>query len=308
MNESTPNETSISESADPAFYSLEETAARWTKLRGENTTTQTLLAYGVLDDNELVFSVFVSDWYLFKKFTDDHSGEITITRVPLRGLVSLRKQTIEELLTKGAVEVDWVRGCTDAPEGNTFRGCAVSTHHWGAGQESWKPVFDEYQKNFGRTFPRITEEDLVISKTERDRMEKEFPSPSLEVKTGNHNKDLGISQEGGGKETVDAPQDLGTGECDRFEDECGVETPNSDMADEIKLQPTNYTTPYMEIMKETIATYFEPRRDIDAKREEVVEWVNKRLIEVGIGDSKNIATAIFTIIKPTDHNPRKRRG
>jgi hypothetical protein len=139
-------------------------------------------------------------------------------------------------------------------------------------------------------------------------MEKKFPSPSLQVKTENHNEDLGISREGGGEETVDVPQNLDTGEHGRLEDEREVETPNSDMADEIKPQPTNYTTPYMEIMKETIATYFEPRRAKDAKREEVVDWVTKRLIEVGIGDSKNIATAIFTIIKPTDHNPRKRRG
>lgn len=192
MNETTPDETSNAESSEPDFYSLEETAARWTKLRGENTNTQTLLAYGVRDRNELVLSVYVCDWFLFQKFTDARSGEITITRLPMRGLVNLRKQTIEELLTNGSAEVDWVRGCTEVPDGKTFVACAVSTSHWGSDQKSWQPVFEEYRKNSDRKFPMITNANLVISKAESSRIERVFSSPVSGVETVNQSSNAAV--------------------------------------------------------------------------------------------------------------------
>jgi len=70
----------------------------------------------------------------------------------------------------------------------------------------------------------------------------------------------------------------------------------------------SYTTQYLQVMYEAIAKFFEPRREVDAKREEVETWIATRLEAAGTEGSKRIASAMFTIIKPSDHNPRKRRG
>lgn len=62
-----------------------------------------------------------------------------------------------------------------------------------------------------------------------------------------------------------------------------------------------------ELQINALQHFFSPRKSVDAKKKEVVEWI----LEVGKifspPVSDNIAQAIFTIIKPTDHNPRKRR-
>lgn len=68
-----------------------------------------------------------------------------------------------------------------------------------------------------------------------------------------------------------------------------------------------YSTQWLEVIQAAIAEFFTPRRNPDAKREEVVEWIKSYAASSGLADSENIAQAIFTIIKPTDHNPRKRR-
>jgi hypothetical protein len=62
-------------------------------------------------------------------------------------------------------------------------------------------------------------------------------------------------------------------------------------------------------MDSAIAEFFHPeRRNPDAKKEEVTQWVideaNKRGIENASG---NIAQSLFTIIKPANHNPKIRR-
>lgn len=69
-----------------------------------------------------------------------------------------------------------------------------------------------------------------------------------------------------------------------------------------------YETPYLEVMREAINEFFMPRKVVDAKSDEVVKWIAGRLNSVGLQGSKRIAHAMFTIIKPVDHNPRKRRG
>jgi len=69
-----------------------------------------------------------------------------------------------------------------------------------------------------------------------------------------------------------------------------------------------YTTPYIDVMRDAISNFFEPRHNVDAKSDEVESWIAKRLEAEGIEGSKRIASAMFTIIKPSDHNPRKRRG
>ena len=69
-----------------------------------------------------------------------------------------------------------------------------------------------------------------------------------------------------------------------------------------------YSTPYIEIMNATIAEFFEPRRNPDAKKFEIVEWVRERMKEAKLPESESMATAIFTISKPSDHDPRKQRS
>jgi hypothetical protein len=77
---------------------------------------------------------------------------------------------------------------------------------------------------------------------------------------------------------------------------------------EQKMQDGSYSTPTLVILNGAISEFFEPRRDRDAKREEVVDWIKAKMIAAEMADSENIAAAIFTIIKPADHHPRKRRG
>ena len=69
-----------------------------------------------------------------------------------------------------------------------------------------------------------------------------------------------------------------------------------------------YSTPHIEIMNAAIAEFFAPRRAVDAAKPEVTAWVMRQMELLGVTPSSNIAEAIFTIIKPFDHDPRKRRG
>lgn len=69
----------------------------------------------------------------------------------------------------------------------------------------------------------------------------------------------------------------------------------------------NYENEYLNILSDAVFEFFEPRRNPDAKRDEVVDWIKERLVQAGLDGSDNIASTMFTIIKPADHNPRKRR-
>jgi hypothetical protein len=69
----------------------------------------------------------------------------------------------------------------------------------------------------------------------------------------------------------------------------------------------SYSTPWLKILEATAAQFFNPRQTYDAKRDEVVDWVKAEAKKAGLPDSSNIATAIFTIIKPIDHDPKKKR-
>lgn len=69
-----------------------------------------------------------------------------------------------------------------------------------------------------------------------------------------------------------------------------------------------YTTPHLVILNAAIAEFFEQRKERDAKKEEVVDWIKNKMTASGMADSDNIAQAMFTIIKPSNHDPRKRRG
>lgn len=71
---------------------------------------------------------------------------------------------------------------------------------------------------------------------------------------------------------------------------------------------SGYETKWLKVVERTINEFFSPRHSVDAKKEEVV----KRIIEIAKEEnieqaSQNIATSIFTIIKPENHNPKVRR-
>ena len=69
----------------------------------------------------------------------------------------------------------------------------------------------------------------------------------------------------------------------------------------------DYSTSWLIIQQATIAQFFSPRRNPDAKKEEVVDWIRTQALEAGLPYSKNIATTIFTIIKPKNNDPKKKR-
>lgn len=73
------------------------------------------------------------------------------------------------------------------------------------------------------------------------------------------------------------------------------------------LSGDTYSTRWLEIQQATIAQFFNPRRNPDAKRGEVVEWIKQQAEKAGLPDSNNVATTIFTIIKSANHDPRKKR-
>lgn len=68
-----------------------------------------------------------------------------------------------------------------------------------------------------------------------------------------------------------------------------------------------YSTKWLEIQQAAIAQFFNPRRYPDAKKGEVIEWINTQAVSAGLGESNNIASTIFTIIKPENHDPKKKR-
>lgn len=69
----------------------------------------------------------------------------------------------------------------------------------------------------------------------------------------------------------------------------------------------DYSTKWLEIQQAAIAQFFNPRRNPDAKKDEVIEWINTQAANAGLGESNNIASTIFTIIKPEKHDPKKKR-
>lgn len=70
---------------------------------------------------------------------------------------------------------------------------------------------------------------------------------------------------------------------------------------------SEYSAAWLNIQQAAIAQFFNPRRDYDAKRDDVVKWIKQRAKEAGLLDSDHIARSIFTIIKPANHNPKKKR-
>jgi hypothetical protein len=70
---------------------------------------------------------------------------------------------------------------------------------------------------------------------------------------------------------------------------------------------SNYTTDLMTILNQAANQFFSPRKVQDAKQDEVSEWIKNKGKELKVNISENVADAMFTIIKPHDHNPKIRR-
>lgn len=68
-----------------------------------------------------------------------------------------------------------------------------------------------------------------------------------------------------------------------------------------------YSTDLMDILKLAICEFFSPRKQLDAKKPDIVEWIKNQGKERKVDVSNNIAEAMFTIIKPHDHNPKIKR-
>jgi hypothetical protein len=71
---------------------------------------------------------------------------------------------------------------------------------------------------------------------------------------------------------------------------------------------STYSTPLLAIQLAAIEQFFDPRQNPDPKKEEVVEWIIAKLARARLKESRQIAEAIFTVIKPEDHDPKKKRG
>lgn len=69
----------------------------------------------------------------------------------------------------------------------------------------------------------------------------------------------------------------------------------------------NYSSELLNILDLAIVNFYESRREVDPKKEEVLEWLATKAKELKVNLSDNIAEAIFTIIKPDDHNPKIKR-
>ncbi len=69
-----------------------------------------------------------------------------------------------------------------------------------------------------------------------------------------------------------------------------------------------YETDLLKLLNLAISEFFNPRRVIDAKKEEVTQWLKDKGTELNIVVSDNVADSIFTIIKPKNHNPKIKRA
>lgn len=90
--------------------------------------------------------------------------------------------------------------------------------------------------------------------------------------------------------------------------ELGLYSQNQEAFKAAKDQPLPYTTPLMEIQKAAIAEFFYPPHSYDAKQEDFVAWVIQKGVDTNTSVSKNIAEAMFTIIKPLNHSTKNKKG
>ena len=69
-----------------------------------------------------------------------------------------------------------------------------------------------------------------------------------------------------------------------------------------------YNTDLLDILNQAANQFFNPRKNLDAKKEEVTEWIINKGNERKIKVAAHVAGVMFTIIKPNDHNPKIKRA
>ena len=84
-----------------------------------------------------------------------------------------------------------------------------------------------------------------------------------------------------------------------------TETPNIECA--AAGVSDDYKTDLLKIQTLAINEFFNPRKNVDAKQPEVTEWIKDKGKQLNINVSNNVAASMFTIIKPIDHQPKKKR-
>ncbi|GEM_PF-2433493 len=90
--------------------------------------------------------------------------------------------------------------------------------------------------------------------------------------------------------------------------ERGLYTPKHEAAQPVQTATApDYSTSWLTIQQAAINQFFNPRRNPDAKKEEIVEWIKAAAVNAGLPDSQNVPSTIFTIIKPENHDPKKKR-
>jgi len=70
---------------------------------------------------------------------------------------------------------------------------------------------------------------------------------------------------------------------------------------------SSYSTDLIKMLNLAINEFYIPRRSTDPKKDEVAEWLKSKGKFLKVNVSNNMADAIFTIIKPDDHNPKIKR-
>lgn len=75
---------------------------------------------------------------------------------------------------------------------------------------------------------------------------------------------------------------------------------------QVDRSPDIYRTDLLDILNQAANEFFNPRKNLDAKKEEVTQWIIEKGKENKVNVSSNVADAMFTIIRPRDHNPKKR--
>lgn len=91
----------------------------------------------------------------------------------------------------------------------------------------------------------------------------------------------------------------------------GLYAPKQETVERVMTSSNNssiYSTKWLEVQKAAIAYFFNPRRNPDAKKDEVIKWINAQAVSAGLVESQNVASAIFSIIKPENHDPKKIRS
>ena len=69
-----------------------------------------------------------------------------------------------------------------------------------------------------------------------------------------------------------------------------------------------YNTDLLDILNQAANQFFSPRKNLDAKKDEVTEWIINKGKEKKIEVAAHVAGVMFTIIKPNDHNPKIKRA